>query len=1410
MNQVSKTRRGERASAFWTKACRMAIAALAALSFGAAFAQSQAVTQPFNYARTSAFSYYTQADGVKEGLLKSETVEPDNGAACVTTTYGYDDYGNRVSSVTAQCTGSSAPSVTSSFGNRGSSATYGAIPQQSIVVSGTPTNVAVPRGTFATAVANAASHAEGRTFDPRFGTQASVTGPNGLTTSWSYDDFGRKTREQHADGTSIVTMYCLLAGSDISSNSAGCGSQTYASGEMPTGAFMVVQTEPHDTSDHKIGAYQRVFTDAEGRKLRVSTEAFDGAGQPTGATGNVVVQDTVYSAVGVAILTTQPYFLKSSSSMPGGSQDVGATYTQYDILGRPTQVFTADTVGSQVSVAFGSWGSRRASLTTISYAGTSSTTTDDLGRTHREDKDINGNVILVTDATGAQLARQYDAFAQLVQVKDALQNLTALTYDVRGNKLSLLDPDSGLTTSCYDALGQLKAQQTAKMRGGNSPVPCPSDIDNSTTAKPEAGWTTMAYDGLGRLRQRLEPEDLSKWAYDTYLDGSACPMGTGKLCESNSNVGTGHRYAFDSFGRPVSSSITTNAAGTAGFAGAVTYEAATGRLRTKTYPSGLQVQYDYTTAGYLSAVRLATQFTVNPLPHTAGAQAGAQGVVSSGTALWQATTMDAWGRTVSDLLGNGVTDRTTFDASTGRPTMLLAGVGATGTGALNLGYSWDSLGRISTRTDSNGAGDGGAVVDAYQYDGVDRLTQYTVQAPGVPGYQRTVTMQYNAIGNLLYKSDVGTYGYAAYGNANGVTNPLPHAVATVTDQLGIPKHYAYDAGGNLTSVDGGGYRSLSYTSFDLPDSSTGMAGSGSSPRYTYIYDENHQRIKEMRTDASGTQVTWFVNPDGGAGLSFESETTPGGVVNNRHYISAGSQIVVFVTASALPALGVGQTAPTPVMTMVGNKVEYWHKDFLGNLTTTTNHVGTVTAYYSFDPFGKRRYPGGAYDASGGLVVPWSTTLDNGTGRGFTGHEQIGDLGIVHMNGRLFDPTIGRFMQADPLLQLPHDLQNYNRYSYCLNNPITCTDPSGMAFFKRILDPDPNVTGPAWIEWHLPLEYVSLKKVAHNRVGYQVGSIAIAVVAAVVCEGWATAGCEAIGAAGWATFAGASSWEADKAGAIAGVTALASYGVGTAFPGAGTTGATNWSVAMNTVGHAAVGCASARLSGGSCGSGAAAGFVSAAWSNYGGGDVSGHSVSAIAENTVVHATVGGVASVAGGGSFWRGAASGAFDYLFNTVQHWRAVEQLTAEFFENQGYDVVRGVKIVLKGLPGELDTYGIADYIATKDGQVIIGEVKDGLGSKLSSFQRALAGDASALQRLVIVNAEKATALNLEAGTMLVKQLGVGAKLTWMLDAQFGSRAAATGARMWGADAMAVRIGIGALRVFGSVGFVLLTTAGNE
>ncbi len=100
----------------------------------------------------------------------------------------------------------------------------------------------------------------------------------------------------------------------------------------------------------------------------------------------------------------------------------------------------------------------------------------------------------------------------------------------------------------------------------------------------------------------------------------------------------------------------------------------------------------------------------------------------------------------------------------------------------------------------------------------------------------------------------------------------------------------------------------------------------------------------------------------------------------------------------------------------------------------------------------------SYDAWGRLRDPETRELygleDEPTpmfGRGFTGHEHIVGFRLVNMNARLYDPMTGRMLSPDPIVQSPYFSQNHNRHSYCLNNPLAFTDPTGMKIVYDMTD-----------------------------------------------------------------------------------------------------------------------------------------------------------------------------------------------------------------------------------------------------------------------------------------------------------------------------------------------------------------------
>jgi len=137
-----------------------------------------------------------------------------------------------------------------------------------------------------------------------------------------------------------------------------------------------------------------------------------------------------------------------------------------------------------------------------------------------------------------------------------------------------------------------------------------------------------------------------------------------------------------------------------------------------------------------------------------------------------------------------------------------------------------------------------------------------------------------------------------------------------------------------------------------------------------------------------------------------------------------------------------------------DKFYYTYTDNQGSLIALTDASGNVVRKYAYDPWGARR------NAS-----DW-TQKDNGSNlivnRGYTGHEHLDAFGIINMNGRVYDPATGMFLSPDPHIQSPGDWVNYNRYSYCMGNPMRFTDPSG--YVTNPFDPvgADGLTNTQWI------------------------------------------------------------------------------------------------------------------------------------------------------------------------------------------------------------------------------------------------------------------------------------------------------------------------------------------------------------
>jgi len=1028
----------------------LVVAAAAILSWSPTWAAS-------TITRTSSFAYDAQ------GVLNQEVVEPDTPALRLQTDYGYDSFGNKTS-----VTVSGADIVT-----RSSSSAFSA------------------NGQFNSANTNALGQSESIQYDARVGKPTSHTGPNGLTTTFSYDVFGRKTQEVRADSTLTKWIYSFCNG--VNGGTATCVS----------GASYLVTETPYAADGTTVsGPYVTVYFDQLDREIARETQGFNGA---------VVRATRAYDALGRLTQTSRPYFVS------GGTPQY-TTYT-YDTLGRALTETKPDGSVSQTA-----------------YHGLSVTETNALNQTRTVVKNSQGVAVSITDAQSGVMNYAYDAVGNLLQTTDAVGNIVTATYDLRGHKVASNDPNLGHSTYSYNTLGLLVSQTDAKGQ-----------------------VTTLTYDKLDRMVQRVEADVTSVWTYDTSANG------VGKLASSGITAGVGYGFgrsvAYDTLSRP--SQVSTTIDGATYVMGA-TYDAQS-RISKVSYPSGFTARYGYNSLGF-----------ANQLSNDANSQA-----------YWTANTMDAEGHLTQLTSGNGlVTDRT-FEATTGRLSSLTTGSGA-GTAVQNLGYTYDRLGNPLSRTDANTN-----LSETFTYDTLNRLTSSTVNLTPTP---LAKTFSYSAIGNMLTKSDVGTYVYPAAGQ------PLPHAVISITSGL-ISTTFTYDQNGNQTS---GLNRTITWTSYNKPASITQGART-----ISFVDDTEHQRFKQVTPEGTTLYI---------AGFGVLAEVTNPGQVPQKwtDYLAVGNAKV---------GMRVQQTASETLTT------RYFHTDHLGSISVITDENGLVVERLSYDAWGKRRNPNGTDDTA--------SSITSQSTRGFTGEEQLSIGGLVHLNGRVYDPLLARFTSADPTVTDPMNMQGWNRYSYVGNDPLAFTDPNGFSwlsgFFRSVSNFFRNNPIARAI---LQIGTTILLNAILPGVGFIAGSAGLA---------FASAAGGAIIATG---LSGGNLGQVLKAGLIAGVTAVAFYGVGeltNKFPGAnplpdgghGTPTFMTEAYGVNVAGHAAVGCLSSVASGGECGSGALAGGFGAA----GAPAMVGMSG---AQRLVASAVLGGAGSVAGGGKFANGAITGAFGYLFNQV------------------------------------------------------------------------------------------------------------------------------------------------------------------
>ncbi|MCL6270747.1 FG-GAP-like repeat-containing protein [Sansalvadorimonas sp. 2012CJ34-2] len=950
-----------------------------------------------NQSRTTTFTY-----DANTGLVTNQTADPGDTLAVSTTTQR-DGRGN--------------PTRVTATGADGNYDGNGHLTNPSTLSRSSATSWD-SRGLYPTKVTNALNQATTVQYNQMCGVVSQSTDSNGLTTHWQYDALCRLTEERRADGSRTRYSYAWASGDEHAPLSAKYKVTEQADGQGPVTTYF----------------------DRKHRPVRTKHLGFD---------GTPVYTDTRYNARGLEQATSRPYFV--------GDRHYWIE-REYDQLGRTSRVIRPSTHGLGESI------------TQFSYEGLNTYKTDPMGRRTSTVRDAMERIVQVHQPLGAFVNHKYDALGNLVET-NASGVITTIGYNKQGMRTALNDPSKGTWQYRYNAFGEQRWQKDAKGQ-----------------------IITEQYDPLGRLASRQEQEGNSTWTWDSAANG------IGQLASVSGPDGYSRNYQYDNLSRLVN---TTQTVDNLALSLGVEYDQYS-RPAVEIRPGNFRVQNVYNQYGYLQAVRSpgnqisdydrshlnsliaqsktaarqaltkateladkANQYQTALAKYQRGSYADdpqlqqvlnelntvmaqlnlqsqqylmiaekltlvsetlyrqAQLVESWGsdpnaTALqtaannssvtwWEAKYRDAEGRLSASLIGNGLTNIRNYDPASGQLLSIESGL-FYGDRIRQLEYQYDKMNNVTHRYDRKQG-----LEERFSFDSLDRLTSATVSGQfGDQPYSSTTGYSYDAKGNLLNRSDKGNY---RYGNTTrSENNAGPYAVLGVGDE----DDYTYDENGNI--VTGGG-RVVTWSSYDLP---TRFEKNGKTVDFAYAPSRDRYR------KISGDTTTWYLDK------IFEQEQARENgkdVVRQKHFIYADGKIQAIQVKTS--ENGVPKS---------GDETRYLHRDNLGSIDTITSTTGEIVKQTSYGPFGARR--AGDWRATSPIGLPTLSALTN---RGYTGHEMIDEVGLIHMNGRVYDSDIGRFLSADPIVQDPYDSQTYNRYAYARNNPLKYTDPSGFSFWDRARD-----------------------------------------------------------------------------------------------------------------------------------------------------------------------------------------------------------------------------------------------------------------------------------------------------------------------------------------------------------------------
>jgi len=608
--------------------------------------------------------------------------------------------------------------------------------------------------------------------------------------------------------------------------------------------------------------------------------------------------------------------------------------------------------------------------------------------------DAYGRIIYHSRFNGEIINTSYNGLS--ITVDDGTKTIIT-TKDALGNIVSLQDPGGTINYS-YHGNGVMKSANY-----GSHVVS--TTIDGwgrkASLTDPSAGTYTYEYNILGEILTETTPKGTTEYFYDNY--------GRIERKEINGdNTSLTSEYLYNP-----TTKLLTEINGLNVRSGVVnqTYNyfynyddyKRVNAIEESTDNSNFEKEIGYDEFGRISSERYVSEHLdtgidsdvkIKKVYDTAGILSEIRDF-NSDDLLWKVNEQNAREQDLNIEIGNGITKKRQYDAY-GFLTNITDENSAGNIQALKLDYSFDAQRGILNSRKNYGFTNWN---ESFTHDNLDRLTQINGAV--------SQTKAYDGRGRITNNSFVGDYNYAS-----GNTYRLDNIDLNNQGDIYYQQH---------------SLQQIKYNAFKKP---------------VEIYEEDKGRVDfeygPMMNRTNAYYGGLEINKNDRQYHKLYSSIIPSEIVHDNN--NGSTKIITYVGGDAYtsPIAYIKQDGGTPT-----DEYHYLHRDYLGSILAITDSFANILEQLQFGAWGVTD----AFKKEGQLA---EFNHDSLIGRGFTGHEHFFEVSLIHMNGRMYDAHLGRFLSPDNFIQDIYNTQSYNRFGYVWNNPLTLSDPGGEFIITAII------------------------------------------------------------------------------------------------------------------------------------------------------------------------------------------------------------------------------------------------------------------------------------------------------------------------------------------------------------------------